>query len=378
MGAAYSPGLLVAEHTLVRKERRLPLLGDVAVSIGDKVSSQDVVARTDLPGKVYAVNGAGQLNVLEADLPALMLKKVGDPVRKDEAIAETSGVFGYFKTRLKSPVHGTVEAISDRTGRVMIREAPTPVEVRAYVDGEVVQIHAGEGCTIETLGMMCQGIFGLGGEVEGPIHMVGAPNRPLEVADVTAEVAGRIVVGGSLLSLPVYDALREAGAAAVVTGGLHYRDIKQIVGYEIGVAITGTEPLATTILVTEGFGEIAMAKTTYDLLAKYAGCKASVNGATQIRAGVIRPEVIVSTPSSGVDHRPPPPPVLELGSPIRIIRAPHFGVLGTVAELPVGLATMPSETQVRVLVAVLDDGQRVTVPRANVEIIQGHAPTSTA
>ncbi len=48
-----------------------------------------------------------------------------------------------------------------------------------------------------------------------------------------------------------------------------------------------------TLVITEGFGKMAMAHRTFDLLKSKQGMKASVNGATQIRAGVMRPEVIV-------------------------------------------------------------------------------------
>jgi len=370
MGAAYTPGLKVSERALVRKQRRLPLRGDILVSVGDKVSSRQVVARTDLPGKVYALNAAGQLNVLEADLTQFMLKKEGDPVDKGELIALKTSLFGLLKTPLTSPVKGSVEAVSERTGRVMLREEPTPVEVHAYVDGVVTELHEGEGCTVETTGVFCQGIFGLGGETEGEIHIVCSPDATLEASMFDSKLEGKVAVGGKLLTLAAYEAATAAGAVAVVTGGIHYKDTTAILGYELGVAITGTEKLRTTIVVTEGFGAIDMARATFELLSKYAGKKASVNGATQIRAGVIRPEVIVPVEQSADHDARTEVPSLDVGTPVRIIRAPYFGMLGKVVELPIQLTALESETKVRVLVAELADGRRVTVPRANVEIIE--------
>jgi hypothetical protein len=63
--------------------------------------------------------------------------------------------------------------------------------------------------------------------------------------------------------------------------------------------------------------------------------------------------------------------VLEVGSSIRIIREPHFGVLGTVTKLPSEPVEIESGATVRVLEAELADGESVRVPRANVEIIEG-------
>jgi hypothetical protein len=61
---------------------------------------------------------------------------------------------------------------------------------------------------------------------------------------------------------------------------------------------------------------------------------------------------------------------LEIGTPVRIIREPHFGTIGKVVALPVELAKIETEAKVRVLEVELDNKQKVTLPRANVEIIE--------
>jgi hypothetical protein len=73
------------------------------------------------------------------------------------------------------------------------------------------------------------------------------------------------------------------------------KTLSEILGYDLGVAITGSEDIPTTIVCTEGFGQIGMAGRSFDLLKELNGRRASISGATQIRAGVIRPEVIVPT-----------------------------------------------------------------------------------
>jgi hypothetical protein len=96
----------------------------------------------------------------------------------------------------------------------------------------------------------------------------------------------------------------------------------------------------------------------------------SINGATQIRAGVIRPEIIVPITETTEAHRISLDAFeLKIGTPIRVIREPYFGQLGSVTELPAQLVELESGTHVRVLGAKLADGRDVTVPRANVEII---------
>ncbi len=117
-----------------------------------------------------------------------------------------------------------------------------------------------------------------------------------------------------------------------------------------------------------------MAAATYELLASLAGHRASANGATQIRAGVQRPEIIVpATEPADMSAGPAEqtaPAGLTTGSPIRIIREPNFGRLGTVKSLPPAAVAIESEAIVRVVEVQFSDGRTTIVPRANVEAIE--------
>lgn len=88
------------------------------------------------------------------------------------------------------------------------------------------------------------------------------------------------------MTLDGYRKAEDLGVAAIVVGGFNYSDLKAILGYTLGVAITGSESLNTTLIVTEGFGSVPMARRTHELLLSHVGKNVSVNGATQIRAGV--------------------------------------------------------------------------------------------
>ncbi|HEX9742703.1 MAG TPA: hypothetical protein VGA17_07920, partial [Nitrospiraceae bacterium] len=159
----------------------------------------------------------------------------------------------------------------------------------------------------------------------------------------------------------------------LVVGGIDDKDLRALLGYDLGVAITGTEKIGLTLILTEGFGTIPMAAKTFSLLAKYAGHKASVSGATQIRAGVIRPEIII--PASGETQTAPLPTAdrggIQVGAQVRIIRDPLFGRIGQVAALPSDLQQIETESRVRVLEVAFPDKTREIIPRANVEIIEG-------
>jgi hypothetical protein len=371
LGNAYTPGLTVSGDIIVRRIRRLPIKGEVLVQQGEEVQPDSVIARAMLPGILQTIKLAEKLGVEAKDVSGFFRLKDGDPIEKGQVVAETKGFFGLFKSTVTSEHTGTVEAISDVTGNVLVREPSVPVDVKAYIQGEIAEVIPGEGAIVETRGAMVQGIFGVGGERVGKIRCaVDSPDQVLEAAHVKDTDAGAILIGGSGLSLEAIERASEVGVSGLIAGGLKDSDLIRYLGYDIGVAITGQEATNLTIVVTEGFGFLNMAARTFNLLKSLEGRDASINGATQIRAGVIRPEIIVP---STVDHAEEPKQdearELTVGTPIRVIREPYFGRIGTVTDLPAQLMVVDSGTEVRVLKAKLEKGDEVMVPRANVEII---------
>lgn len=374
MASAYTPGLKVTGSTRVRKTRRLPIPGEVLVRVGDAVRPDTVVARALLPGNPQTLNLAHILGAQPSDIADYMLKKQGEAVTAGEPIARSRGFFGLGAREVRSPISGTIELVSTVTGQLTLREPPIPVEIQAYIHGRVVEVQEREGVTVETTGALVQGIFGVGGERFGPLRVVvDSPADTLDEARIRPEHKGCVLVGGALVTRGALRKAGEVGVLGIVVGGVVDVDLVDYVGHDIGVAITGEEDVPATLIVTEGFGPMVMAERTFQLLKRLEGREASINGATQIRAGVMRPEVIVSTagePAS--DAASDEAAALDIGTLVRIIREPFFGKLGVVTALPPDLTPVETEAKVRVVTVQLrDTGERVTIPRANVEIIAG-------
>lgn len=369
---AYTPGLKVKYATTITKERKLPLRGEVLCKEGESVSFDDVVAKSLMPGDPQLLKISARLGVDPDEVMDFMLKKQGDSVEEDELIARYRAFFGLINREFRSPVKGYIEMVSTVTGQAIVRAAPVPIAVKAYIPGKIRDVMPNEGVVIETRAAFVQGIFGLGGETHGRLRfLVDSPGDVLTEDMITSNDRGHVIVGGSYVTLPAFSRAVEVGASGVVVGGFDYPDATKLLGEALGVAITGHEELGCTLVITEGFGKMTMSQRTFNLLKRFEGHMASINGATQIRAGVQRPEIIIphDEPTEGV-----PGEELEAGivpgTPIRIIREPYFGAVGRVFHLPVELQLVETGSYVRVLVAKLDDGREVTVPRANVEIIE--------
>jgi biotin carboxyl carrier protein len=371
MPVAYTPGLRVTADTTVRAERRLPMRGEVLVQVGDSVSAEMVVARAERPGSLHAVRVAQALQLEPHELVGHMLVKVGDVVKQGDVLARTQGMFGLFKTEAKSPADGTVEEVSLTSGHARIREAPRRIEVQAHLAGLVVEVMEEEGAVIEARAALVQGIFGVGGERRGRLKVATSSPSGRLPADTIGDCAGCVLIAGAGADGEAIRRAAAAGAAGLVVGAVSDEALREYVGYEIGVAITGQEDVPMTLILTEGFGELPMAQRTWELLASLEGRLASINGATQIRAGVIRPEIIVTHEETATHGgEAPRQQSLAVGVRVRVIREPHFGALGRVVELPPELTEIETESRVRIAVVELDSGARVRAPRANLELIQ--------
>ena len=368
---AYTPGLKVKRGTAVSKTRLLPIPGEVLFEKGAKVDFDTIVARTNVPGNPAILKVPDILNVKPEDMAAFMVKKVGDEVEEGEIIAKYMPFWGLIKRFARSPIEGVIEAISDITGQVVLRGPPTPVEVKAYIPGKVTEILPRSGVVIETHAAFIQGIFGIGGERHGELSIVAeSPDEILTADKIDPDHKGKILVGGSLVTLDAFRKALDLGVSGIIVGGIRGLDLTECIGYEIGVAITGHEDINMTLIVTEGFGRMSISTRNFNLLKEFEGYEAAINGATQIRAGVIRPEIIIPHEKyASESDEEKLARGMRPGTPVRIIREPYFGKIGIVVSLPVHLQKIETESPVRVLEVKLEEGT-VIVPRANVEIIE--------
>ena len=370
MSKSYTPGLKVLKNSKVVKDRLLPLKGEVHSDLNDSVNSDTIVASTEIPGNVQMLNMVNKLNIDVSKISDCMLVNLNENIKKDQIIAKNNGFFGMFKSEVKSPIDGKISSISKVTGQVVISEKPIPVKIDAYIPGKIKNIYKQEGVRINSNGTFIQGIIGIGGEKQGIIKfLVDNPSQRIDSSHINSNLKDLIIICGSFIDYDFYKKAKESGVKGIICGGIDYTTISKILGYSLGVAITGSEN-TTTLIITEGFGQINMAKNTFKLLYENNGKKASINGATQIRAGVLRPEIFIELKSDmqskDLEENDL---IISEGSLVRAIREPYFGKIGKIISLPFELVKMDSETKVRVAEVKFDDNSIEVIPRANLEVI---------
>jgi hypothetical protein len=376
MGDAYTPGLEVREGVLVRKRRVLPIPGETLVKKGDKVDPETIIARANLLGTFTTVDVRSDLGILQGEIEKAIKEwfkvKVGDVVKEGDILASRKYFFGRRVKESIAPASGTIDYIGNVTGKLHIRAPPVPVEVKAYIPGEVVEVLPKEGVVIETFGAYVQGIFGVGGETHGELEIVvSSPDEILTEDKITSSHTGKILVGGSLITGEALKKAAKNHVNGIIVGSIEDDSLVNYLGYEIGVAVTGEEEVNTTLIMTEGFGKMSMLTWTFNLLKKLGGKKASISGATHIRAGVIRPEIIIPLKSSDTTilDSEETSNQLKPGTIVRIIRGQEFGAFAKVFKLESTSKQIETESRTAVIIVILENGKKLTLPRANVELI---------
>lgn len=311
---------------------------------------------------IVVVNVSRRLDVPARQIRTFLRYREGDEVRQGAALAAAPGDFGGMEI-CYAPVSGIIQQVCTNSGVVRILRPHRPSVVEAYLSGVVSRIIPEQGAVIRTEAAHVQGTFGVGFETHGKLLvLVRSPGDTLSSSEIDENCRGAVMVSGAWLSYETMQRALELGVRGLVTGGVDYLDIVRLAGSAAGVGITGQEDLAMTVMVAEGFGRMPMNPSTFQLLQAYQGRVVSLNGATQVRAGVIRPELVI--PLEAGDQ-----PKASAGQKrARIIGGPYRGrwgrVIGRLPELK-----LENEMKAPGVRVELSGGEIVTVSEPNLEII---------
>lgn len=347
----------VTPLTSVRRDRMLPIPGEVLVGLGERVEPMQTIARAEMRGEFRVVPVARLLSVPASKINGCLRVGVGDEVRRGQVVAQR-GVRFVNARAVRSPIDGVM--VASGGGRILIESQPTLFELRAYVYGTVTNVMQSRGVVIETTGSVIQGLWGAGGEGFGVLKcMFDSPDRPLQAADIDAACHGTVLVCGVGPSQAALERAEELQVRGIVTGGLQPEMISLV------------RRLPFPTIVTEGIGTVPMSAPVFRLLKTNDGREASISGQVKPRWGVVRPEVIVflpaeTVPAAGTQARAP----LTVGARVRLVRAPYTGRVGTVVAIDVHPRGTNVEAGMSGAEVDVGQGNRVFIPLVNLEVLR--------
>jgi len=122
-------------------------------------------------------------------------------------------------------------------------------------------------------------------------------------------------------------------------------------------------------VATEGFGRRPMNIAAYKLLTTNAKREVAINAEIYDSHTGARPEVFIPLP---ISQEPPMLRELETFAPgqqVRMCRRPHLGEIGQLVNLRPGLTRLPSGLRAPAADVKLENGEQITVPLVNLEVL---------
>ncbi|MBI4785656.1 MAG: hypothetical protein HY782_01230 [Chloroflexi bacterium] len=348
----------VVPLTRIRRERLLPMRGEVVATIGSRVDPLDIIARSKGLGHLRPVPVGRYMNLSETALPKYLLKKPGDEVAARDIIASKPELMGTLQRIYRAPGAGRVAAVQGTWLTVELAEAP--VELKALYRGSVINVMPSVGAVVEATGSLVQGVWGSGGEGYGVLKkIVDAPTEVLDADKIDVSARGAVLLAGAGVTEQTLRRSSHERVAGIIVGGLA-PNLRAVIA-ELGLPV----------LVTEGFGERAMAAPIFDLLAAHQGEETSLNTTTSARGGV-RPEIFIpaiSMSGAPLDPQSLSPLVAQVGAAVRVLDGIHEGALGKIANVPEFPQPMESGVSAWGADIQLAGGEQVFVPWQNLELI---------
>lgn len=341
--------------TTIYRQRVLPAPGKLLVRQGQKVGPQDVVAEANIASEHILLDIIRGLRVAPNKVDDYIDRIVGEQVVEGDVIA--TGPKGLFQRTVRAPCDGKIVLI--RKGMVLLQRSETPFELTAGYAGVITELIPDRGVIVELQGSLIQGVWGNGKVEFGMMQVVAkAPNTLLKLDQVDVSFRGGILVGGHLDLVETLEALAEIPVRGLVLASMS-ADL-----------IDAASQMPFPIMLTEGFGRLPMNQAAFRLLSTNSGREISLNGEEYDNDNGIRPEVIIPLPVSGKPAPPILPRELGPGQRIRVVRAPYATRVGTIQMLNPEPIVFSGGVSADTAEVVLDSGEQVLVPLANLEVLE--------
>ncbi len=363
----------VIPSVVTHLERWLPAPGEIMVRKDSRVEPDDLIGQCSVQGEPVMIDVSGTLGIAPRDVTRQLRRKPGERVTFRDLLARRRG------RSLLAPVSGTITAVDEATGFVLLNPDPAPASVSAAIRGMVVDVQPQRAVTIASPAAVVQGVAGFGGEQWGVLRLLVTDPADVITADmIDARSAFEVVIGGAGITTEALRKARQEQVKGIVVASIDAEQLRdfwgdrflgnwtQLLQSGTGVSLVEDGP---TLLLTEGFGRHPMSRRGFDLLARYDRQEVYLDGMTRLRAPQRRPRLLIPL-ARLADGTPTPEPLrqVRVDDDVRLLDEAHLGVSGRVQSLnPNG--RLPSGARAATAMVQLEHGEWIEIPQQAVEVI---------
>ena len=296
---------------------------------------REILESPDIPVIIDVIDTIGDVR---DELEKYLLKKPGDRVEYGTAVAGVKlmpHVPIYIK-KVVSPCAGTITEIDYEKGKICIQKDLQIVDIKANYWGIIDRIVPKYGVEIVFGGYILEGAFGIGDIAWG--KLVRGIND-----------AKRNIIFLEYLDSKDINKIADYEPAGIIVGSIDYQGIDLL------------NDLRITTIVLEGYGKLAVNDVDKDLLEQSLGRNIVLKALTQLRAGVVRPEIVIPSDKEFYKHK-------KVKGEVRIVWGQHYGKKGVMEGSP-HYAETSSGIETWLCDVLCDDGNKITVPLSNLKTI---------
>jgi hypothetical protein len=339
--------------TTIRRERTLPVPGKVVVRKGQKVGPTDVIAETKIAPEQMLLDISRGLGLPPHDADELLQFKAGAAVAQGDVLA---GPVGISRRVVRAPSNGRIIVAGE--GQVLLELESPPYELKAGMPGIISELIDDLGVIVETSGSLIQGVWGNGRVDFGLLLVLArAPDEPLKADRLDVSLRGSVVLAGSCDDPQVIKTAGELPLRGLILGSMD--------GQLLPTAAKARYP----IIVLDGFGRRGINTAAYRLLSTSERREVTLNAEPWDRFTGYRPEVIIPLPASPETSATRETADFAPGQRVICLRAPYTGLIGTLVSLLPGLHALPNGVKTIVAEIDLEEGDRVVLPLANMNVL---------
>jgi hypothetical protein len=241
-------------------------------------------------------------------------------------------------------------------GQVLIEVPGKPVQLKAGLPGEVVELIADRGAIVETTGALIQGMWG-NGQIDFGLMVVVAksPDQALTPDQLDVSLRGSVILAAHCEQAETLKAAEELPLHGLILASMS------------PALISVAAKLQIPVILIEGFGRRPMNPVAFKLLTTNERREVALNCEPWDRYAGTRPEVIIPLPAPGSVALPRESDLFAPNQLVRVLHPPFASHVGTLVSLK-GLTVLPNGLRVQAAEILLDNGKNIVLPLANLEL----------
>lgn len=368
----------VQRAVIVRIHRYLNGKGKINVQVNQEVTPSDIIGTAEQSSGFRIISLAQALSVSPTEVEKYLKRNIGQKIYKGELLAyKKSWLTG--KKIVISPADSFLDFLNPKSGELRLTFLPKKADLPAGVYGIVEMVDQQKGkVVIRTQASIVHGILGSGKMRDGILRVVTKRDGLLGKNVISPDLKGQILVGGSLVFKDSLATAISAGVSGLITGGINAQDYKAIAGGRLVFPKKLENDIGISVLVTEGFGSIAIAEEIDEILQEFDDKFVAIDGNA---AALYLPSFESSSLKMVRKTQLPPLQTdfnndkevngsaeLTIGQTVRIVGNTYLGNTGKIVAVDQQETLLPAG--IRTYLALIETKhKKIKVPVANLEVI---------